>query len=677
MKPRVVFVPGIMGSVLIDKELGSVNKFQDAVNVCKDNLGHTELILDYLSKSGVSVAGANVKFKIKNRENLCDGQPAIIWGSTDMFHWRLNPAAWEKRFLSGDGYNQPGKTGVHTKAGNSGLFQIAVEGSILLSIEGIPVHTFDLGDDGILDPYLDFTGKLARIVDLRLFPYDWRLSNTYNANILAEFIKREWWSGRTPPQVKPEEKVTIIAHSMGGLLARFYIESAILDGSRFVRQLITVGTPHLGAPEAYTNYIGKSKALPSVTLLKLSIIPEDIQLKLMRHFASVPELWPIYDFVCFGRDRCQKGKYENHKITTGKGFGALRHKSGKTNKQIIDIFRSGLVAPENLDRFLSCHNIPYHLVAADEVKTIVGYNKKDEEVVESTEGDGSVPRISGTLFPYGREAHNIFIKHLIGSDLDGKSHQKLFQVHKVQDYCIEQIFDTTFSKRIKIQPYNYPRDLSIPDLSAIAKKIPGAQKRDVLSIIRISFSDNEKKPIFEYEIETKNGRRYVKGLKGVQSGIPLGEVDGLTYVYIIGNGRKANGGVLFLPGACQSYVDILTWNIGQLESNNCSNAHHAEIQFTNWFSEQKKDWEMREVQVDKIEITNRSTKKGETGVSPCNYCCSDLRAFLINLEKNFVAKINWIQPYKRKSDLSCGYSLQESCLDEMLKAGWILNGPKP
>lgn len=39
-------------------------------------------------------------------------------------------------------------------------------------------------------------------------------------------------------------EVNIIAHSMGGLVARYYIQK--LGGDRFVRNLITLGTPHQG-----------------------------------------------------------------------------------------------------------------------------------------------------------------------------------------------------------------------------------------------------------------------------------------------------------------------------------------------------------------------------------------------------------------------------------------------
>ena len=47
------------------------------------------------------------------------------------------------------------------------------------------------------------------------------------------------------------QKVDIIAHSYGGLLSRWYMEqSGTFEAKRNVRKLITLGTPHLGSPQA-------------------------------------------------------------------------------------------------------------------------------------------------------------------------------------------------------------------------------------------------------------------------------------------------------------------------------------------------------------------------------------------------------------------------------------------
>jgi pimeloyl-ACP methyl ester carboxylesterase len=110
---------------------------------------------------------------------------------------------------------------------------------------------------GGIEPY---TGLLDRItavaVDQRAvieFPYDWRLSIEFNA---AELVTRceehlqAWRKVVTAERyTDPNEiRVVIVAHSMGGLVARFASES--LGLSTLLRRVITLGTPYYGAVKA-------------------------------------------------------------------------------------------------------------------------------------------------------------------------------------------------------------------------------------------------------------------------------------------------------------------------------------------------------------------------------------------------------------------------------------------
>lgn len=83
-----------------------------------------------------------------------------------------------------------------------------------------------------------------RIADktLYLFPYDWRKDNLSNSALLAQLVD----------QIKTEtglDKVNILAHSMGGLVARLYISEPAHASN--VDTLVTLGTPYLGAPKAF------------------------------------------------------------------------------------------------------------------------------------------------------------------------------------------------------------------------------------------------------------------------------------------------------------------------------------------------------------------------------------------------------------------------------------------
>ncbi len=83
--------------------------------------------------------------------------------------------------------------------------------------------------------------------DLFLLPYQWRADNIDTAGILQEKIRKIKEDNNWP-------KVDVVAHSMGGLVARQYIESN--DYQNDIDQLIMLGTPNEGSPENYLTWAG-------------------------------------------------------------------------------------------------------------------------------------------------------------------------------------------------------------------------------------------------------------------------------------------------------------------------------------------------------------------------------------------------------------------------------------
>lgn len=112
--------------------------------------------------------------------------------------------------------------------------------------------------DPILGTYDNVQDQLKKVgyeegITLFTFPYDWRLSNKGNAQLLDNKIAEvlsisanyyQW--GKT---YIDSSKVDIVAHSMGGLLSRQYIQEGAFNHD--VDHLITVGTPHRGSAESY------------------------------------------------------------------------------------------------------------------------------------------------------------------------------------------------------------------------------------------------------------------------------------------------------------------------------------------------------------------------------------------------------------------------------------------
>jgi Lecithin:cholesterol acyltransferase len=108
-----------------------------------------------------------------------------------------------------------------------------------------------------LEPYTKLLRRLRDVVahhsQVAEFPYDWRLPIAHNAAILANFcdlhLQRCRQIGAGAGAIAPaDRKLVLIAHSMGGLLAR---DLAALSGfAENIRCTITLGTPFFGAPKA-------------------------------------------------------------------------------------------------------------------------------------------------------------------------------------------------------------------------------------------------------------------------------------------------------------------------------------------------------------------------------------------------------------------------------------------
>ena len=92
-----------------------------------------------------------------------------------------------------------------------------------------------------------------------VFPYDWRRDNVENARLLGRKIE-----ALKTALGRPDLKFNIIAHSMGGLVARYYamygdrdISPAEPDwsGGRNISRLVLVGTPNRGAMDALRSLV--------------------------------------------------------------------------------------------------------------------------------------------------------------------------------------------------------------------------------------------------------------------------------------------------------------------------------------------------------------------------------------------------------------------------------------
>lgn len=84
--PRVVLVPGVLGTVLTDSSLTA----EQARRKCETNLGTI----------GQLLRGSPLY--------PCDKRPETLWGDVGSLHWLFDPEAWGCRMKVGNGMDVPG-----------------------------------------------------------------------------------------------------------------------------------------------------------------------------------------------------------------------------------------------------------------------------------------------------------------------------------------------------------------------------------------------------------------------------------------------------------------------------------------------------------------------------------------------------------------------------------------
>jgi outer membrane protein assembly factor BamB/pimeloyl-ACP methyl ester carboxylesterase len=132
---------------------------------------------------------------------------------------------------------------------------------------------------------------LAEGTSLFYFPYDWRKDLTPTAARLDALIDQA-------RAASGQDKVVLISHSMGGMIARNYL---LRYGATKVDQFISIGTPYLGAPKA-------AKVLEVGDNWGLILLPDNpffglhpLQFKkLARNFAAAYQLAPAADYFAPG-----------------------------------------------------------------------------------------------------------------------------------------------------------------------------------------------------------------------------------------------------------------------------------------------------------------------------------------------------------------------------------------
>jgi len=211
------------------------------------------------------------------------------------------------------------------------------------------------------------------------FAYDWRRDNRVAAHEL-DVSARQWLNARRADC--PDARLVIVAHSMGGLVARYYLE--VLGGWRDARALVTFGTPYRGSVNALRCLASGVPAVPGLASLS----------GLVRSFTSVYQLLPIYPCLDQGDGKLVRltdvpgliPTLDPGKVTTAREFHA--EMEAAVNRNIDDPSYD-----ENRYRLLPVVGIdqPTRQSAIwrdGQVTALRSYRGED------LGGDGTVPRVS-------------------------------------------------------------------------------------------------------------------------------------------------------------------------------------------------------------------------------------------------------------------------------------------
>lgn len=233
---------------------------------------------------------------------LKDGEE--IWGVSRAINniFSLSEAIQSLTLESGVGHNSP-EDGVTAGPLIPGLSMIPT----LFKVDGYGhLRDFLRTHFTLTSPTKESAGNFVE------FGYDWRLSNQLTAKRLADVVIHELarWRKQSGNQ---DAKLILICHSMGGLVARWFLEG--LGHRDLARTLITIGTPYQGAVKALEALVNG-----------LSIV--GIQLTdLVRSFPSVYQLLPTYPCLDIGNGEVQKlGTFDLPNINSGNvGEGLAFH----------------------------------------------------------------------------------------------------------------------------------------------------------------------------------------------------------------------------------------------------------------------------------------------------------------------------------------------------------------
>lgn len=209
-------------------------------------------------------------------------------------------------------------------------------------------------------------------------PYDWRRDNRVAARALRRLADDRLHAAR---QRNADAKLVLIGHSMGGLVARYFLEC--LDGWRDTRMLVTFGTPYRGSLNA-VDFLANG-FVKKLGPLKVADLTD-----LLRSLTSVYQLLPVYPCIDLGDGYVRPAE-------TADRVAGIDH--DRASSALADFHRAiEAGAAEHDPAAYAIHSVVGITQGTKQSARLDGDRLVVEQLHDGEDmgGDGTVPRVSST-----------------------------------------------------------------------------------------------------------------------------------------------------------------------------------------------------------------------------------------------------------------------------------------
>ncbi|MFH1745101.1 MAG: Ig-like domain-containing protein [bacterium] len=278
----------------------------------------------------------------------------------------------------------------------------AVASNPIIIVPGIMGSWYSDGEwklDPILDTYDNLWDAFLQAgyeenKTLFAFPYQWRNSNV----VTAQFLKQKIDEVKT---ISGSDKVDIVAHSMGGLVTRYYVVSDYYDHD--VDKIVFLGTPHKGVPKSYLRWEGatgfesyQEKIAKIYFISEAHLFGYDSLFSYIQdRVKSVEELLPDYIYLQ-DMDSISLRPYD--KINYPDNYPYNDFLEYLNSEEKINQFLNSGISALNITGYTGDNTINVIKVSSGEDYSPMWEHGYREETINLA-GDGTVPNISSLPFP--------------------------------------------------------------------------------------------------------------------------------------------------------------------------------------------------------------------------------------------------------------------------------------